>query len=78
VEPLPDLETLTDDELVRLIADLNAQESQISYERRLLQGRLDILRAEERARLTGGSFATEHLREVLSQRLLSWSKDRPG
>ena len=69
MEPLPDLQTLSDEELVRLISDLNAEEKQISYHRRLLQGRLDILRAEEAARETGGTVSTDQLRDVLKQKI---------
>ncbi len=51
MEPLPDLGTLTDDDLKRLIDDLTRQEQEISYRRRLLHGKIDILRAELVARL---------------------------
>jgi hypothetical protein len=46
VEPLPDLASLTDDDLKKLIDDLKHQENEISYQRRLLHGKIDILRAE--------------------------------
>jgi hypothetical protein len=46
VEPLPDLATLSDADLKRLIADLTQEENQVSYQRRLLHGKIDILRAE--------------------------------
>jgi hypothetical protein len=51
VEPLPDFATLSDDELRKLIDELVEEENQISYRRRLLQGRIDILKAERTARL---------------------------
>ena len=51
VEALPDLGTLSDDDLQRLIDELTAQEQEISYQRRLLHGKIDILRAELVARL---------------------------
>ena len=51
MEPLPDLATLSDDDLKRLIDDLTRQEQEISYRRRLLHGKIDILRAELVARL---------------------------
>jgi anti-sigma-K factor RsiG len=51
VEPLPDLASLSDDDLKRLIDDLKQQENEISYQRRLLHGKIDILRAELVARL---------------------------
>jgi hypothetical protein len=51
VEPLPDLATLSDDDLKQLIDDLTQEEQEISYRRRLLHGKIDILRAELVARL---------------------------
>jgi hypothetical protein len=51
VEPLPDLTTLTDDDLRVMIRDLEKEEDDISFRRRVLHGRIDILRAELVARL---------------------------
>jgi hypothetical protein len=51
LEPLPDLTALSDEELRDLIDDLMEQEHRVSYERRLLHGKIDILRAELQARL---------------------------
>ena len=51
MEPLPDFAQLSDDELRTLIDELVEEENQISYRRRLLQGRIDILKAERTARL---------------------------
>jgi hypothetical protein len=51
VEPLPDLPTLTDDDLRTMIRGLEKEEDEISYRRRVLHGRIDILRAELVARL---------------------------
>jgi hypothetical protein len=51
VEPRADLTTLSDDELRSLIADLKKEEDELSYKRRLLHGKIDILRAELVARL---------------------------
>ena len=51
VEPLPDLATLSDDELKSLIDELENEENEISYRRRILHGKIDILRAELQARL---------------------------
>ena len=51
VEPLPDLGSMSDDELKRLIDDLEQKERAVSYERRILHGKIDILRAELVARL---------------------------
>jgi hypothetical protein len=51
VEALPDLKTLSDEALKSLIEDLTRQEDEISYQRRILHGKIDILRAELTARL---------------------------
>ncbi len=51
MEALPDLATLSDAELKELIHTLEQEENEISYRRRLLHGKLDILRAELVARL---------------------------
>jgi anti-sigma-K factor RsiG len=42
----PDLGSLDDKELKDLIASLTEEENEISYKRRVLHGRIDILRAE--------------------------------
>jgi hypothetical protein len=51
VDPLPDFASLSDDELKGLIGDLEQQERDVSYQRRILHGKIDILRAELVARL---------------------------
>jgi hypothetical protein len=51
VEPLPDLGSLSDEELRHLIDDLIAEENDVSFRRRILHGKIDILRAERAARL---------------------------
>jgi hypothetical protein len=51
VDPLPDLSTLTDDDLRVMIRELEKEEDDISFRRRVLHGRIDILRAELVARL---------------------------
>ena len=51
MEPLPDLATLTDEDLKKLIDELTREEQEVSYRRRLLHGKIDILRAELVARL---------------------------
>jgi hypothetical protein len=73
LEPLPDLATLPDDDLKQLIEDLKRQENEVSYQRRLLHGKIDILRAELVARLqkTGGKSIldqvdVDHLTEILT------------
>lgn len=63
MEPLPDLGSLSDSELKSLIDDLEAQEREVSYQRRLLHGKIDILRAELVARLqqSGGKSVLEQV-----------------
>jgi len=51
VEPLPDLSEISDTDLKQLIDNLTEEEQEISYRRRLLHGKIDILRAELVARL---------------------------
>lgn len=51
MEPLPDLASMSDAELKELIDDLQHEEQEVSYRRRLLHGKIDILRAELVARL---------------------------
>ncbi len=45
-DTFPDLGSLTDAELKGLIDDLTSEEEKVSYERRILHGKIDILRAE--------------------------------
>jgi hypothetical protein len=51
MDDIVDLVTRSDDELRALIAELEIEERDISRRRRLLQGKLDILRAEVVMRL---------------------------
>jgi len=51
VEALPDLGSLSDEDLKRLIDELQREEQEVSYRRRILHGKIDILRAELVARL---------------------------
>ena len=57
MEPLPDLASLSDEALKRLIDEYTQEEQEVSYRRRILHGKIDILRAELVARLqkTGGA-----------------------
>jgi hypothetical protein len=63
VELFPDLGSLSDEELKQLKDDLEVQEREVSYQRRVLHGKIDILRAEIVARLqrTGGMSALDEL-----------------
>ena len=73
MEPLPDLGSLSDAELKGLIADSEQKEREVSYQRRLLHGKIDILRAELVARLqkSGGrsildQMDVDRLTEILT------------
>ncbi len=46
MDTFPDLGSLTDQELKDLIKQLTTEEMEISYKRRILHGKIDILRAE--------------------------------
>jgi hypothetical protein len=45
MDAFPDLTALDDAGLKRLIDELQAEETEVSFERRMLQGRIDILRS---------------------------------
>lgn len=71
MEPLPDLAQLSDDDLKSLIEKLEEEENEVSFRRRMLQGRIDILRAERTARLKGTGVTdvdVEKLTDILSAR----------
>lgn len=75
MEPLPDFASLSDEDLRQLIEELEREESDVSYRRRLLQGRIDILRAERTARMRRSVEAGESpladvdtLTDILSQK----------
>ena len=46
METFPDLGALSDTELKEMIQQLTDQEQEVSYQRRILHGKIDILRAE--------------------------------
>ena len=71
MDPLPDLATLSDNDLRTLIETLELEENEVSFRRRMLQGRIDILRAERIARLKGKGVTdvdVEKLTDILSAR----------
>ena len=51
MDTFPDLGSMTDSELKEVIRELTEEEMEISYKRRLLHGKIDILRAELVSRL---------------------------
>ena len=77
METFPDLGSLTDVELKDLIQELAQEETEISYKRRILHGKIDILRAELVNRLRkkhdGGEVMitgddVQRLTDILAQR----------
>jgi hypothetical protein len=46
MDTVPDLGALSDQELKELIEQLTEDEQEVSYQRRILHGKIDILRAE--------------------------------
>jgi hypothetical protein len=52
-ETFPDIGSMDDDELKELIDRLTDEEREVSYRRRILHGKIDILRAELVNRLKG-------------------------
>lgn len=65
METLPDLLSLSDDELSSLLARVEDAEEAISRRRRVLHGRIDILRAERierlKAQVADGTFEAKPL-----------------
>ena len=76
-ETFPDLGSLSDIELKDVIRQLTEEETEISYKRRILHGKIDILRAELVNRLRRQNDAGEmsisgddvqRLTDILAQR----------
>jgi hypothetical protein len=72
MDALPDLGTLSDAQLKDLIRESEAEENEISFQRRMLHGKLDILRAELVSRLQKkgegelGQVDIDRLTEILA------------
>ncbi len=65
-EPMPDLGLISDGDLRTLIDRLEHEEDDVSLERRVLHGRIDILRAERTRRRRGGVWDPDRIAEALS------------
>ena len=61
MDTFPDLGSLSDEELKELIQQLTEDEIDISYKRRILHGKIDILRAELVNRLRANRESGETL-----------------
>jgi hypothetical protein len=66
IEPMPDLRVITDDDLRLMIGQLEHEEDDVSLERRVIHGRIDILRAERTRRRRGGQWDPDSIAEALS------------
>jgi hypothetical protein len=86
-DTFPDLGSLDDHELRELIDKLTEEENEISYKRRVLHGKIDILRAELVNRLRdkrerGDSMFSgndvEQLTEILAGKANPRPKDDPA
>jgi hypothetical protein len=86
-DTFPDLGSLSDKELKQLIEDLTAEENEISYKRRVLHGKIDILRAELVNRLrhkreSGASLISgddvQQLTEILAGKTQGSTEDEPA
>jgi len=87
MDTFPDLGSLSDQELKDLIQQLTDEEQEVSYRRRILHGKIDILRAELVNRLRnkheqGGSLISgddvEQLTEILAGKAQRPPEDEPA
>jgi hypothetical protein len=86
-ETFPDLGSLSDKELKDMIDNLTAEENEISYKRRVLHGKIDILRAElvnrlRQKREAGESMISgddvQQLTKILAGETASPTEDDPA
>jgi hypothetical protein len=80
VEPLPDLASTSDEELKGLIDEYTQEEQEVSYRRRILHGKIDILRAELVARLqkTGGRSVLDDVNVAALTEILAGKASPPS
>ena len=80
MDPLPDFGSLSDDQLKAMIGDLEQQEREVSYQRRILHGKIDILRAELVARLqsSGGRSVLDQVDVVRLTEILTGKAAPPA
>jgi hypothetical protein len=80
VEPLPDLASTSDEELKGLIDEYTQEEQEVSYRRRILHGKIDILRAELVARLqkTGGRSVLDDVNVAALTEILAGKATPPS
>ena len=82
MEPFPNLASMSDAELKAEIDRLTEEEQEVSYRRRLLHGRIDMLKTELVARLQEGEGKSvldevdvEKLAEILAGKAAPPSED---
>jgi RsiG-like len=80
VEPLPDLASTSDEALKGLIDEYTQEEQEVSYRRRILHGKIDILRAELVARLqkTGGRSVLDDVNVAALTEILAGKATPPS
>ncbi|HEX7582201.1 MAG TPA: hypothetical protein VF321_03865 [Gaiellaceae bacterium] len=80
MEPLPDLASTSDEELKSLIDEYTQEEQEVSYRRRILHGKIDILRAELVARLqkTGGRSVLDDVNVAALTEILAGKASPPS
>ena len=87
MDTFPDLGSLTDQELKELIKQLTDEEMEISYRRRILHGKIDILRAElvnrlrdkrERGDTMFSGDDVKQLTEILAGKAQPAPEDKPA
>ena len=80
MDTFPDLGSLSDQELKDLIQQLTDEEQEVSYRRRILHGKIDILRAELVARLqkTGGQSVLDQVDVESLTEILAGKASPPG
>jgi hypothetical protein len=83
-DTFPDVSSMSDQELKDLIDQLTDEEREVSYRRRLLHGKIDILRAELvnrlRAKREGGDLLisgddVQQLTDILAGRVAAPEED---
>ena len=86
-DTFPDLGSLSDTELKELIDKLTEEENEISYKRRVLHGKIDILRAElvnrlrdkrERGATLFSGDDVRQLTEILAGKVQPAPEDEPA
>ena len=80
MDTFPDLGALSDNELKDLIQQLTEEEQEVSYKRRILHGKIDILRAELVARLqtSEGMSVLEQVDAEKLAEILTGKSSPPG